>query len=427
MKNKIFCALLVSGILQAMAQKNQEATIQKQNILESIAQITKSPIHARLAPHLPVPELQQVIFDYLHGWKKTHTLIDHTGSVNSVAISPGSTYLASASHDATLKIWKFVDGDSWKVAQHIAIPDFADSHSDSESLAVVFSGNGKYVAAGFQNNQVQITKLDNTNKLDSDMGPWEYLCRTQVRGPHVRSIAFSSDSKYIITSGFSYLNNVDNSTELILVESGRTFTNFADVSSASFSPDGKYVAAGERILDNTTEAIKIYHIDKKTTWHKWQQIHRFAGHDWHDMSVAFSPDSNYVASGSKDKTIKIFQLLRATGTWQEKQALVGHTDIVNSVVFSPVGAYLASASKDRTIKIWQRDTTNMWKQIQSLNDHTDSVTSIAFSSDGNYLISGSADKTVKIWENPIIKLLHPLRKFDTIPQTEDEEGTCAIL
>ncbi len=69
-------------------------------------------------------------------------------------------------------------------------------------------------------------------------------------------------------------------------------------------------------------------------------------------SVAFSPDSKTVASGSRDKTIKFWD---AT-TGQLRATLVGHPKDVSSVAFSPDSQTLASASEDKTIKLWNVTT-----------------------------------------------------------------------
>ncbi|KAH7153735.1 WD40-repeat-containing domain protein [Fusarium sp. MPI-SDFR-AT-0072] len=115
------------------------------------------------------------------------------------------------------------------------------------------------------------------------------------------------------------------------------------------------------------------------------------GHSMEVRSVVFSHDSKKVASGSGDKTIRIWD----AETGECERMLEGHSGWVRSVVFSHDSQKVASGSDDKTIRIWDAETG---KCERVLEGHSSSVWSVVFSHDSKKVASGSGDKTIRIWD-----------------------------
>src|SRR6266576_2478309 len=106
-------------------------------------------------------------------------------------------------------------------------------------------------------------------------------------------------------------------------------------------------------------------------------------------SVAISPNGQFVAAGSLDTVVRVWDM--ATGVLVER--LRGHRDSVYSVAFTADGKGLVSGSLDKTLKYWDVSGLNV-----SNAKRKDYVLSVAVSHDGQWVVSGSKDREAHFWD-----------------------------
>ncbi len=169
----------------------------------------------------------------------------------------------------------------------------------------------------------------------------------------------------------------------------KEFTGHIDwVTSVAFSPDSKYVVTGS--CDKTA-----------CLWNAktGEMVYKFTGHKQTIASVAFSFDSKYVVTGSCDKTARLWNVETKKMVYE----FIGHTDTIKSVTFSPDGRYIVTGSYDKTARLWNVETGKM---VYKFTGHTDQVTSVAFSSEGKHVLTGSGDKTARLWNVETGEMVH---------------------
>jgi WD40 repeat protein len=208
-------------------------------------------------------------------------------------------------------------------------------------------------------------------------------------GEHVVSVAYSTDSRRIVSAGGSYIIIWDgeNGRELATL-SGHT----GNVHSVAYSPDGKRIASGS--YDGT---IKVW--DAETG----RLLRTISGGNTVNSSMAYSPDGRRIVSGGFDFPDATVTIWDAESGRKLRTLSISDTPFVTSVAYSPNGRNIVSGDTSSIIKIWDAESGRELRTILGINGYFE--ISASYSPDGRRIVSWGPGENIKIWDAESSRLL----------------------
>lgn len=307
-----------------------------------------------------------------------HTL-DHHSVVCCVRFSADGKYVATGCNRSA----QIYDVQTGQRICHLQ-DESVDREGDLYIRSVCFSPDGRYLATGAEDKQIRV---------------WDIKSKTirhQFSGHEqdIYSLDFARNGRHIASG------SGDRTVRVWDMEGGQCVLTLSiedGVTTVAFSPDGRFVAAGS--LD---KSVRVW---DASTGFLVERLEAPDGHKDSVYSVAFAPNGKDLVSGSLDKTIKLWELQSARGLSGSHKGGVcvktftGHKDFVLSVALTPDGQWVLSGSKDRGVQFWDPRTAQAQLMLQG---HKNSVISVAPSPTGKLFATGSGDCRARIWRYSVL-------------------------
>ncbi|AYD89128.1 hypothetical protein D5R93_01985 [Actinomyces lilanjuaniae] len=308
-----------------------------------------SPDSTRLLTHFGDAEAR--IWDTATG-QAVRTLAEHTSKVTAVAWSPDRTRVATASDDGTARVWDVTTGTG---LLHVGPLPGAAAHPDGNPTGTNAQDDAQDPhgpaegAAGAED----VRHTENATEDAEDVEP-------------MTGIAWSPDSRHLITAFDGTLPRVWDAVtgeEVVSLTSPGTDL----VSTVAWSPDGTRV-----LTDNLRAA----------TAHVWDPVTgteqmALSGHDTWACSLAWSPDSTRVATGSYDRTVRVWDA--ATG---QALAVLGPGCSVETASWSPDGTRVVVGTTVGPTRVWDLTTGETAVDLEATSGE---LSTVSWSPDGTRL------------------------------------------
>jgi WD40 repeat protein/transcriptional regulator with XRE-family HTH domain len=288
----------------------------------------------------------------------------HTAVIYSIAFAPDSHTLFSGSDDGTIRVWDVDNGQCLRI-----MSGYTTSLNDLD-----WSPDGRFLVSGGEDAQVTLWDAASGTSQSTLLGH---------RG-FVQGVAWSPDGRLLASGGYDGIRVWEPTSGVCLAvirDSEAVETIFLGV---AWSPDGRLLASGSYL-----RGAQVWEMPARTR--RWvgptQQPTRL-------RHVAWSPDGTRLVGGGSDGLVYVWDA--SDGTLIRR--LVGHLEAIMSVAWSPDGNWLASAGGGREggqIFVWE---VQSGEQVRSLAGHPGVSSAVAWNPDGKVLISGGSDGRLRWWE-----------------------------
>ena len=199
------------------------------------------------------------------------------------------------------------------------------------------------------------------------------------------TLQFSPDGKSIAVGKYQWIEVWDIETQRLI----HTYEPHASaVRCLTFSRDGKTLFAGGGLAAQSGE-LRIWDVASE------ELLNTLEIHADTIESIAISPDETKLLTASMDEYSAILNIAQEAEVGNETTTwLSQHVGRVLCALYHPDGTYFATGSEDKTIKVWHPENHTV---LVNFDGNDDAVYSLAYAAGDELIVSGSADNTIRSW------------------------------
>ncbi|XP_038215241.1 probable elongator complex protein 2 [Zerene cesonia] len=311
---------------------------------------------------------------------------------------------------------------------------------------VKWEGKGRYILSVSLDQTARIHAPWKKNVHGASQ--WYEVARPQVHGYDMCSVSLVSSTEYVsaaeekvvrvFQAPHNFIQNFQNITGEQL-EGDVQGPEGASVPSLGLS--NKAVFSGDDMADADVDKdgyfvpVELHEPPTEETLMQntlWPEAHKLYGHGYEVFCVEASPDGQLLATTCKATTAQhAAVLIWDTKTWNQIQKLVSHQLTVTQLAFSPNSQFLLSVSRDRKWTLFKRDLESNSFAIAAGTDKSNGVHSriiwcCAWLYDGSGFATGSRDGKVCLWAQTNIETDTSLKDYGLVSKLEVQSSVTAL-
>ncbi|MBX2967320.1 MAG: WD40 repeat domain-containing protein [Cyclobacteriaceae bacterium] len=292
---------------------------------------------------------------------RLHNLTGHRDCIYSLQQADRPNLFFSASGDGMVALWDLEKPDEGTLIARLPNSVYAlHRHAETDLLVVGHNYDG-------------IHFIDWQNKKPE--GSLHLTSAAIFDIQHVENSLFVADGGGAVT-------RVDVLTQMI---TGRNQSTEKSARTIAIN-----LKTGELAVGYSDCFIRVFDLDTLDMKYEWK------AHENSVFTLRYTPDSNFLLSGSRDARLKMWDVL---GGYAPVTEVVAHMYAINHLDFSPDSKHFVTCSMDKSIKVWNLDELRLLKVIDKGRHagHGTSVNKLLWTNHYGQLVSASDDRTISVW------------------------------